>query len=477
VSFIAKTRMPVGIASVLLPACLTALFWSTSQHEVTPLSILCTFVLLLLPWMDFVRWQRGPKEVLPLFPMIGCMYVFAYIFPLFWGRGALWTPWLGDVKYGPESLERSMLLAAIGVFSYWLGMEMCPLRKLVPRFGLGVAPTAYAWNYIRFSLAIGTALIFVDPLILGNGGRNVIIIVQNLLPTTAFALLYQRYLRGQTEKADVLYLLVYVAVRLITGLVSGWLGSATAVGLVVAVVYIYERGRVPYKILAIALLGIVFLQPGKGLYREMFWYSGHDAGVGEKLSYWIDASVTKWSESLSGNSSSGDLARETVARFSLLEQSTNVLQMTPSVVPYQYGHLYSFMFITLIPRAVWPSKPSVNEANQFYQVTYGLTKADNLSHVAIAVGTLTESYISFGWIGVVFIMFLVGSFVAWLRETLLRVDSGLLFNAVGISLVPGLLVVESMMAQYVAGLAQSILLVLLLLSPASKKLPRARVSG
>src|SRR5689334_6339996 len=92
--------------------------------------------------------------------------------------------------------------------------------------------------------------------------------------------------------------------------------------------------------------------------------------------------------------SSGAGLREAVdaslSRLSLLTQTANVLDMTPSTVPYQNGSLYSYMLVTWIPRALWPEKPSVNEANQFYQVAYGLSSEEDVENVSISVGVATE---------------------------------------------------------------------------------------
>ena len=79
------------------------------------------------------------------------------------------------------------------------------------------------------------------------------------------------------------------------------------------------------------------------------------------------------------------------------------------------------MVVTWIPRFLWPDKPSVNEANQFYQVAYGLTAEEELAGVSIAVGYLAESFINFGWFGVVGVMFTIGVFFDFYQKTFVAV--------------------------------------------------------
>src|SRR5207253_3591237 len=99
--------------------------------------------------------------------------------------------------------------------------------------------------------------------------------------------------------------------------------------------------------------------------------------------------------------------------------------------------------------------------NQWYQVAYGLTAPDSLSSVSIAVGSLAEGYINFGWFGPLLIMFPLGYFLGSMQRIVLRLDAGLLFSCVGAALAPQFLSVESQMAEYVAGSAQQILVVVL----------------
>jgi hypothetical protein len=107
----------------------------------------------------------------------------------------------------------------------------------------------------------------------------------------------------------------------------------------------------------------------------------------------------------------------------------------------------------------------VNDANRWYQVQYGLTNPENLSVVSIAVGSVAESYISFGWLGPLLVIFPLGLFLGTFERIFLHADSGVLFSCVGAVLFPQLLAIESQMAQYVAGLAQQIALILLVLIP------------
>jgi oligosaccharide repeat unit polymerase len=157
--------------------------------------------------------------------------------------------------------------------------------------------------------------------------------------------------------------------------------------------------------------------------------------------------------------------------MSLLTQAANVIDQTPSVVPYQYGQLYSYMLITLIPRAIWPDKPSMSEANRFYQVAYGLTTEDELSSVSIGVGVLAEGYISLGWVGAIGVMFLLGMFFDLYKRLLLSKGSGVFMIAIGIVLLPLMLSLESQMATYLGGIFQQVVFTFLVFLPAIRFKP------
>ena len=114
---------------------------------------------------------------------------------------------------------------------------------------------------------------------------------------------------------------------------------------------------------------------------------------------------------------------------------------------------------------VWPDKPSMSEANQYYQVAYGLSTEEDLNRVSISVGLLTEGFINFGWAGVIGIMFLAGIFFDFYQKSFLAITGGALMTGIGVILLPQFLAVESQMAQYVGGIMQQVVVTLIVMLP------------
>jgi hypothetical protein len=332
-------------------------------------------------------------------------------------------------------------------------------------------------NYLRATFVIGTLIKAFGPITaFGAGGRQIVSNLENVVPVVGFAILVRYYLRGRLIQFDKFLIYAYGLVALVVGISSGWLGSFVGTGIVCAVVYVYERRKFPMRAALIVLPVILFFQPAKSTFRGRYWKEESSDSPIERIGFWVENSWTLWNKALMNQD--GDRIKElsdaTLSRLSLLQQSANVIELTPSRVPYQHGSLYSYIAVTFVPRFLWPDKPSVNDANHWYQVNYGLTDPQQLSTVSIAVGTVAESYINFGWFGPVLIIFPLGIFLGSFERIFLHADSGLLFSCLGAVLVPQLLAIESQMAEYVSGLMQQILLALVVLVPTLESRAQAR---
>jgi hypothetical protein len=458
-----------------VPFAGTFLLYLARLNEVSLIQIVMACLLLFLPWQAYVNWRREGREELPVFAMLAFMYWLYYAVPLFLEDHIFPTIYepVGHIL-GESTITLALLMALIGVCSLWLGMRSGIARVIVPRAHLSLEVTPSKLNYVRAVLIIGSLLSLSDmPLALvGEGGRQLVGIIVSVIPILAFAILFRNFIRGHSNIFDKGLIAGFLIVRLVGGLSSGWLGVSASILAICGAIYLMELRRVPRGALAFVVLFTLFFQVGKDDFRKTYW---QDGGIGQqeqvdrvqRVAFWVQNSFDKWNEALSD--SSGESFRRalnpSVSRVSLLNQSANVVELTPSVVPYQFGWLYSYMAITWIPRFVWPDKPSVNEANQYYQVAYGLSTEDDLARVSISVGLLTEGFINFGWPGVVGIMFLAGIFFDFYQRTFLSKTSGALMTGIGVILLPQFLAVESQVAQYVGGIMQQVVVTLIVMLP------------
>lgn len=461
------TYYKLAVPSLTLPLVVTAFLYLTSDNSITQIQLFCAWLLLLLPWHFFYSWKEKRGAYLPFFSMLSFMYWLYFALPLFWGEHV--TVGIEARPLDEYSITASMVMTVIGVTMLGLGMKFGPARFLSPRRLPDVSLRQSGRNYIRLLLAVGVIAGFWESAIytFGEGGRQVINILTTLVPSVAFAILFRLHLRNEARRVDRLLIGFYLLGRAIVGLSSGWLGTLVGVVIVCIAIYVTEKRALPRWVLAVAVLYIAFFQVGKSSMRARYWNADVQAGRIERVMFWLDSSINRWQEAL--NDGSGKelklLGYEILSRASLLPQAANVLELTPAQVPFQYGNLYSYLPVTLIPRFVWPEKPSVNEANQFYQVNYNLTLEQNLNDVSISVGYLTESYISFGWVGVVSIMFLFGVFYGFFENWFLSSNSGLLFQSIGVALLFPILGIESQASVYLGGLIQQVLLTFLIFTP------------
>jgi len=462
-----RPTRPTPIVDVGVPLLVTAFFAFTSSYDVSIEQAVCAFLLCWMPWAAYRNWLRSDRDKIPLFALLAALFWLAYSVPLFWAKHVV-TGVFGSRVLTEDAITESLDLAILGVVCLWLGMRAAAYFHWLPNVRKDVSNSPNRLNYLRAIFVFGTLVkVFVPITAFGPGARQIVSSFENIVTVVGFAIFFRYYLRGRILQFDKLLIYVYVMVSVVVGIASGWLGSIVGIGLVCTVVYVYERRKFPVMAAFIVLPVILFFQPAKSVFRDRYWRGESSDTPTERATFWLKNSWRLWNQALMNQDGEQfrELSDATLSRLSLLQQTAHVMELTPSSVPYQHGSLYSYIAVTFVPRFLWPDKPSVNDANHWYQVTYGLTDPNQLSTVSIAVGTVAESYINFGWFGPVLIIFPLGIFLGSFERIFLHADSSLLFSCVGAVLVPQLLAIEAQMAEYVAGLAQQIILVLLVLVP------------
>jgi hypothetical protein len=91
-----------------------------------------------------------------------------------------------------------------------------------------------------------------------------------------------------------------------------------------------------------------------------------------------------------------------------------IVRDTPEKVPYQKGWTLGYIFVSFIPRVLWPGKPGMTIGEWVYQSYAAEGTTD------VAPTWMGELYFNFGWLGIVIGMFVMGTMFRVLQELLFR---------------------------------------------------------
>jgi hypothetical protein len=464
-----QQRLPNPVIFILPPGLATAFLWFTSPNDITIIQGLAGFVLLMMPWITYRKWRKLKETEVPLFSMIAGIYWLYYALPLFWGDRYAISTYKQGLPITEEAVTVAILMVLAGMISFWFGMKLGIGKRLIPRIVPDIPTNPMRWDWLRVLLMAGTLGSLSETALyaLGYGLSQTMLTLLTLVPMVAYSILFRSYLRGQATRGDKILIAFFLGLRFLIGMSSGWLGALGFMMLSTIVIYVYERKKFPIALLVVMVVYVLFFQVGKFAMRQKYWYQNEDASKIERIATWVESSVDQWGVAI--NDSTGDAMRNVIytslSRTALLTQTANIIELTPSTVPYQYGQTYSYLFVAFIPRIVWPDKPSANDSNRFYQVAYGLTAEEDLEFGSFGAGTLAEGYINFGWTGVVVLMFLLGIFFDWFQWTFMTESSGYLLRGIGVALLPYFLTVETQLSNYLGATLQRIGLILLLMIP------------
>lgn len=430
-------------------------------NEVAALGWISALVVVGLTWWAYLSWWKNRSSRVPLLGLVLGMYCIYYVFGAAWGPRPLTPPALAD-----QAFEQAALLLVVGCLALVAGFTLASKRSLrwieLPELD----PRKRRYTMVVSVLLAVSALAPGVVWLLGSAGRQPLTLATRFVPLVVFALLLRRVMQRRAGNAERVAAGVIASCVVVVALGRGWMGELAALVAIFLVIYLEERRRVPVLPVVLAILYVGFFQVGKNDFRQRYWIEGYEGGYVERISYWVDASIERWSAALGGSSGGGaELAQEIVSRVSLVDQTANVLALTPDLVPYQGMKLYSYAFYTFIPRAIWPGKPSINEANRFYQWAYGIV-AEGDESTSVSVGILAEGFIAFGWLGAILAMFAKGIGLGLLQSLFFSRRSSAFAVAVGVAMVPSFLSVESQFAQYFSWIAQAVFVCLAVLYPA-----------
>ena len=283
------------------------------------------------------------------------------------------------------------------------GVEwLVPLRRIVLLYRASVA--ARALRLVTLGMGFGADIAAWGPL------RSVdqwIGYIEDLR-FLALALLVAHVIRRGTGQ---LWLWSAVMIEFVLGLSSGFLTPVILpVVLCVTTSAAFDRlrGRHFALIAGAGLIVLTFVPVIAALREDRLGAIGTVSGV--SVGDVLTAPGRYW---LAGVSSGDGVYRKVFGRQTEVAGATGlVVMLTPAIVPYEGLERFLTLPAGLIPRVLWPDKPSLSRGVWFSSAFRGL-EADTTSYSAMTI--FSEGYLYYGWTGTVLAMLIAGTVLAVVR--------------------------------------------------------------
>ncbi len=165
--------------------------------------------------------------------------------------------------------------------------------------------------------------------------------------------------------------------------------------------YVSASRRLPILVIALVLPVVGILHNGKSTMREHYWGSRLALPTLSELPAFFERWIAAGLSSPRGGTEEENTSRTVrlLERASLFQMVCLTTERTPAVVPFLEGETYKDIPAQIVPRILWPNKPSSLESNVRLAVHYGLVDPNYPITVSIAFGMLAEAYANFGLIG------------------------------------------------------------------------------
>jgi hypothetical protein len=310
-------------------------------------------------------------------------------------------------NFNPDVVTTGFRVSAFAVIAFGLGsLLLAPaLRRL---FEAGRARGVQRLPDLRLAhayMAIGLTCVLVLFPIVGRIPTINAIVIQGLGLVIVGLALGCWYTWHRRSPAFVLWLLATISLPFLTVVLQGFLGYGTAAATaVLALIAAFYRPR-----WATFLVGLILAYVGLSVY----------------VTYMRDRVAIRDAEGLGARSQRVNL---TLANFEFFDPSNQqhleridvrlnqnylvgaaAANLDAGLTQYSYGQTLSDGLLSLVPRAIWPSKPLVAGSGDLVSRYTGLVFAQG---TAIGIGSIMEAYISFGTVGVVVGFLLFGAALA-----------------------------------------------------------------
>ena len=325
-----------------------------------------------------------------------------------------------------------LVLLYIGMAN--IGFQMVRNPGAAPTWAVSSLVPEEAYRHIPVGLAINTVYVYVS-------------CMQHVIPTA-----YEGTLRafffgigimctfilarllgmGVLSRNTTIFMFVNLTIQVVILFSQLYLISGLSLVILALIAYSAAQRRVPWIFLISFVALLALLHNGKSEMRRIYWEERKIAPtlleLPEFFSEWVGYGLRLDEEKTKDTQTSSSI----FDRASLIQMLCLSVDRVPSTLPYLEGESYVDIPAQIIPRFMWPGKPSSLLANVRLALHFNLVSIESAYTVSIAFGMIAESYVNFGYIGVALLGLLFG---AGLKRIAQLAQNAPQFSALGILMI------------------------------------------
>jgi len=451
--FFASQRLHrLGVAG-LVATCLWLYYRSPLKD---PLLIGCGLLIVVLSALPALEWARLHRQWFPAFEIFMLTVVNFYAMPMLAGNPPIFA--FSDAVIWQAAtavlIFQAVAIAGFALVRWRPAQQSWLVESLLPDSILRNMQIGLWLNTVYLYTANFTDLI---PWQLSSAFRAIFFGV-GIMSLFIQSRLWGLGVLTTTEKAVIILNLAAQILLLFSGL---YLIQGVSLFVLAVIGYTTASRRVPVVLVGVVLVAVAILHNGKSRMREIYWHEDMRHPTLTDLpafySQWITVGMVASERQEEKNRT---LTENLFERASLFQMLCLVVDRVPSYDPYLYGESYADIPALLIPRLLWPEKPSTLLSNVRLALYFHLVDEDSALKVSIAFGPLAEAYANFGLIGMAMVGLCIGG--AFKYVSLLSVGAPQL-SAVGlfiILLTAWSFQVEQVAATWITSLFQASIVVL-----------------
>lgn len=367
----------------------------------------------------YIYFLRKGKDI-PFLPTYAFTLAIGYGLPIlideFYNRYSAYAHIIYDTMYTVQQIDRTLLLILMALLTLIVSYYMFPriiIGRIMPRPSL-------EWNPVRARLVaivmVGVGLFFysitttVHLSFISTSFAKVLAFLGKDLLSAGVAMLYVLHKQDRLEWSGTLFLYAALILVVFLGALSGGIGIIVGIIMPFILLFLYFNKRIPWLVLFIVVNLIILVNAGKQTYRERIWTDDlqtADVSLAKRVIPLVDTlklGTRNYKESI----------RTVSRRVNQFNTFLYVTAVTPEYVPYWGGHTFRVLPWTVVPRFIYPDKPSWIWGQEFGH-RYGLI-GENDFMTSFNMPGVVELYANFGTLGVVVGMMIFGAIFRAIAE-------------------------------------------------------------